>query len=837
MKKKIIVISIVSILLFGSGFSIQASNIKTEKELNSLQSSEGEEYPNSMYLSPESHFASEYKSGELIVKFLDKVTFSESPKGFIVTGIESIDKLNIEFSVKSVEKLLEHDEVSSLSNVYLLKFHNKNDIFSIATKYAENPNIEYAEPNYLYHLCSSTRRSWQSVQEISTSPSSNFIPDDPLFNQQWFLNQFSDCDIDAPEAWDIETGDPDIVIAVVDTGVDYNHEDLADNIWTNPGEIPNNWKDDDNNGYIDDIHGWDFHDKDNSPMDYHGHGTHCSGIISAVTNNGIGVAGIASNCKIMPVRVGNNLVWVWNVLAGIEYAAYNGADIISMSLGNYALLDSEKDALDYAYNQGSVLVAAAGNDDNSLEHYPAAYDNVIAVAATDQNDNRAYFSNHGLWVDVGAPGYEILSTIPGNIYEKYSGTSMACPVVSGIVGLLLSNKPDLTQKEIKTIISNAVDIVNSLKYIGLGRINAYKALQKEPAIAILGTIPNWKHGVKGIIDINGTASGDGFQYYVVEYGRGKIPFSWTELANSTDPKEGILASIDVSGLDEGIYAIQLRVICNSGTYKDRIGILVNNEYNTVYVDDDNIDGPWYGTIEYPCQCIHDGIDYAGRKDEVYVFNGTYSGNVVIYKKINLIGEDKDATIIDGDQTEKDGIIVASNNIKITGFHIKNCDHGISITPVLPKYLGINNLIFENTIYNCIIGVEVTLPCIFNVFYHNNFIDNFCVAMDGTYGLNKWYDPNTKEGNYYSNYEERYPYAKPRLLRPWIWNTPYRILVGKDKYPLVEQFSGIVNIPDSQKIISSQIQNTQHFTNPMLLRLLERFPILQRLSFVWRLFIV
>jgi len=834
-KKKIIAISIVSIFLFESGFSIQASiqasNVKAGDELNSFQSSGCKEYLNNEYLNlyPSSPFLTDYKSGELIVKFLDKVTFFESSEGFILTGIESVDKLSIEFGVSSVEKLLEYDSVSSLSNVYLLELPLNSNIISIAKKFAEDTNIEYAEPNYLYRLCAISRRTLKPVQEMSISPNLGLIPDDPLFDQQWFLNQSTDCDIDAPEAWDIETGDPNIVIAVIDTGVDYDHEDLADNIWANPGEIPNNGKDDDDNGFVDDINGWDFHDKDNSPMDYHGHGTHCSGIISSVTNNGIGVAGIACNCKIMPIRIGDNAVWLWNILAGIEYAADNGADIISMSLGTYSDSDIVRDVVDYAYSQGIVMVAAAGNDDSSLELYPAGYDNVIAVAATDQDDNRAFFSNHGLWVDVAAPGVDILSLRAKNtdmygdvihIVDKYyyiaSGTSMACPVVSGVVGLLLSNKPNLNQKEVKTIISNAVDELNTTKYIGLGRINAYKALVTEPAIAILDSIPNWKQGMEGIVDINGTASGEGFQYYVVEYGKGKLPISWTELVNSTHTKEGVLASIDVSSLDEGIYSIQLKVICNSGTYKDRIGILVNNEYNIVYVDDDNIDGPWYGTTEYPCQCIDDGIDYAGKNDEVFVYNGTYSGEVTIYKTISLIGENKSSTVIDGDETIKDGIKVEANNINISGFTIQNCEHGILLTIVNPYFIVYNNLIIGNNIKNCIIGIEITVLCFNNVIYHNNFINNFCNVMDVSYTLNKWNDPITKEGNYWSNYKERYPYANPTLLRPWIWNTPYRVIVlGKDKYPLVEEFSGTVNIPGNQIITSSQKQSAQKFINPLI----------------------
>jgi subtilisin family serine protease len=841
MIKKIITISIVCIFLFGSCFSLQASNVNAGDELSNLQSSSSEKYLNNKYLRPNSPFSPEYKPGELIVKFLDKISFSISFEGFILTGIESVDKLNIEFGVSSVEKLIEYDSVSSLSKVYLLKLPINSDIISIAEKYKKDLNVEYAEPNYLYHLCATPMGTLQYVQEMSISPSSSFIPDDPLFDQQWFLDQANDCDIDAPEAWEIETGDPDMVIAVVDTGVDYNHVDLSDNIWTNPGEIPNNGKDDDNNGYIDDVRGWDFHNKDNSPMDSFGHGTHCSGIISSVTNNGIGIAGIACNCKIMPIRVGNLLVLLWNLLEGITYAADNSADIISMSFGAYIDSDTVKDALDYAYNQGIVLVAGVGNNGFGIEFYPAGYDNVIAVAATDQDDNRAYFSNHGLWIDVAAPGVDILSLrakdtdmyedgthIVDEFYYIASGTSMSCPVVSGVVGLLLSNKPNLSQKEIKTIISNAVDEVDTTKYIGLGRINSYKALQKEPAIAVLDTIPKWNHGVEGILDINGTASGEGFQYYIVEYGRGETPVSWTELVNSTDTKEGNLASIDVSGLDDEIYSIQLRVICNSETYKDRIGILVNNKFNIVYVDDDNIDGPWNGSIEYPYFFIQDGIDNAGKNDEVFVCNGSYSGDVFLYKKIDLIGEDNDATVIDGNKTEKDGIVVLQSDIKITGFLLKNCHSGISLTFDIPSFGASNTRIFGNNIKNCIIGIEITLPCVNNVIYHNNFIDNTGNAMDGTYGLNKWYNPIKKEGNYWGNYAERYPFAKPCLFRPWIWNTAYRFIVGKDKYPLVEQFSGIVNIPGCQSIIDSQIQNTQHFTNPMLLRILERFPLLQKL---------
>jgi hypothetical protein len=803
MKNKIIALSIVGIFLFGTGLSFQASKINAGDQLSSFQLSGDRKYQNNEYLHPDSLFSPEYKPGELIVKFLDKVSFSESTGGFILTGIESVDKLNIEFGVNSVEKLLEYDTVSSLSNIYKLTYSMDIDALSVTKKYTEDPNVKYAEPNYILSLLDT--------------------PNDPLFDQQWGLNQYNDCDIDAPEAWEIETGDPDVVIAVLDSGVDYNHIDLADNIWINEDEIPNNWRDDDNNGYIDDVRGWDFAGHDKSPMDEVGHGTHCAGIISAVTNNGIGVASIARGCKIMSVRVGNMVLFVWNLLAGIAYAANNGADVISMSLGTTENLEVLKDILDDAYDKGCVLVAGAGNDDTNSEFYPAGYDNVIAVAATDQDDNKACFSNYGIWVDVAAPGLNILSLrakdtdmygdkihIVDQYYYIADGTSFACPFISAVVGLLISNNPNLNQKEIKTIISNAVDELNTPKYIG-GRINAHKALLAEPAIAILDIVPDWDKGVEGIVDISGTVSGEGFQYYIVEYGRGKSPLSWIELANSTYPIEGVLISIDTTGFYEGIYTIQLRVICNSGTiYKDHVWILIDNEDNTVYVDDDNINGPWYGTADYPCRFINNGIDNCGYDDDVFVHNGTYPAGLILSndKKNNLIGENKSSTFIDGNGFEAYGLTIEQDRIRIEGFTIRNCEWPAVFI------LGFYNCILDNNFKNNMCGLITSLGG--HIIYHNNFINNDINAMDiiGIEGQNNWYDPISKEGNYWDDYQWKHPFAKPDSNRPWIWDTPYNIPnKGTDEYPLVNAYNSTINNHISQS----------NSKTPFLLGLLERFP--------------
>lgn len=272
-----------------------------------------------------------------------------------------------------------------------------------------DPDVEYAEPNYLRYKATTT-------------------PDDSFFSELWGLENNGqtggtpDADIDAPEAWDITTGSSNVVVAVLDSGVDYNHPDLAANIWTNQLEltgIPG--VDDDGNGKIDDVRGWDFVDNDNDPMDSDDHGTHVAGTVAAVGNNGTGIAGVSWSAKIMPLRFLDafGLGSVADAIEGIDYAIDKGAKIINASYGSYTSSIAERDAIARAGNAGILFVAAAGNDngdnDSVARHYPSSYDlaNIIAVAATDQNDSRASFSNYGeTTVDVAAPGISIFSTRP-----------------------------------------------------------------------------------------------------------------------------------------------------------------------------------------------------------------------------------------------------------------------------------------------------------------------------------------------------------------------------------------------------------------------------------------
>lgn len=267
--------------------------------------------------------------------------------------------------------------------------------------------------------------------------------------------------VNAPEAWARGYRGQGIVVAVVDSGVDYNHSDLNDNIWTNTREIAGNGIDDDRNGYIDDVRGWDFIDRDNTPLDGNNHGTHVAGTIAA-ENNGTGITGVAYNAQIMAVRVlnnegqGNSI----NVAQGIRYAADNGAHVINLSLGGGYSTDIES-AIQYATSRGSFVVMAAGNEGETQPGYPALHATQygVSVGAVDINRNIASFSNqagsNSALQHIVAPGVRIYSTTPGNTYGYSSGTSMAAPHVAGVVGLMLSANRNLTHAQIREILTSS----------------------------------------------------------------------------------------------------------------------------------------------------------------------------------------------------------------------------------------------------------------------------------------------------------------------------------------------------------------------------------------------
>ncbi|MGD1809287.1 S8 family serine peptidase [Dapis sp. BLCC M126] len=283
----------------------------------------------------------------------------------------------------------------------------------------------------------------------------------PFFPEVVDVNNWDIEQINAPEVWNQGYSGQGIVVAVIDSGVDYNHFDLAPNIWINTDEIPNNGFDDDGNGYVDDIRGWDFFDNNNDPMDLSSHGTHIAGTIAAQQNS-FGVTGVAPNAQIMPVRVGNDSFDHLDIASGIYYAVDNGADVINLSLGSNFSATIRDDAIRYAIERGVVVVMAAGNDGSSFPEYPAANADQwgIAVGATDIlgriNDasNRAGSTPLDYVV---APGEDVYSTLPNNNFGSKSGTSMATPHVAGVAALILSANPSLTREQVEYIITTTAN--------------------------------------------------------------------------------------------------------------------------------------------------------------------------------------------------------------------------------------------------------------------------------------------------------------------------------------------------------------------------------------------
>lgn len=315
-------------------------------------------------------------------------------------------------------------------------------------------------------------------------------PNDPQLDRLYGLTR-----MDARTAWEVTTGSPDIKVAIVDTGVYYNHTDLLENIALNLGELPNNGIDDDANGYVDDYFGYDFYDGDGDPADENGHGTHCAGIVGAKGDNGSDVVGINWTVGILPVRAlgprggGSDA----DVAAGILYGVDRGASVVSLSLGGAGSSTVLENAIQYARDSGVLVVAAAGNDadDNDLyPTYPAStpLENVVAVAATDSSDKLATFSNYGTYtVHVAAPGAGIVSTYLGNQLATMSGTSMATPYVAGLLALMKAANPTLNYTQLKTALMVSSDPLASLngKVVANGRVNAYRAVMT----AASGEIP------------------------------------------------------------------------------------------------------------------------------------------------------------------------------------------------------------------------------------------------------------------------------------------------------------------------------------------------------------
>ncbi len=436
---------------------------------------------------------SQYLPNRVIVKLMPQANPTLSKSAF---GIASIDRILSRTAGASAAQLfplapavLRPDDVD-LSLMYTVSYSSPNDPFTLAEELSRLPDVQYAEPWFIYRLAQGA-----------------FTPNDSLYGQQWSLQK-----INASAAWDITRGDSTIVIAIVDSGVEWTHPDLAANIWANPGETGldaqgrdkrTNGIDDDGNGHIDDWHGWDLVGAnyesftpgttkgDNNPTPTglnNDHGTHVAGIAAAVSNNAVGVASLASNCRILPVKCtadndsrGSGSAYILAGYTGIAYAATMGAAVINCSWGGEGGSQAEQDVIDFATQHGSLVVAAAGNNQSDNFFSPSSYRNVLSVAATDQSDKRAWFSNYGDNVDVSSPGVSILSTLYPKTYFILDGTSMASPLVASLAALVRGKFPTYSNLQAAEQIRVTCDDISAANpfystRLGRGRINALSAL-------------------------------------------------------------------------------------------------------------------------------------------------------------------------------------------------------------------------------------------------------------------------------------------------------------------------------------------------------------------------
>lgn len=376
------------------------------------------------------------------------------------------------------------DEIENLRRIAYIDYEKDINPIYASRKLSTYDFIEFAEPYPVYKLVT--------------------VPNDALVFEQYYLDT-----IKVFDAWNYADTSQIINVGIIDTGIDYDHEDLAENIFNNPGETSldslgrdkaTNNVDDDNNGFIDDWRGWDFvssdsSGQDNDPKPGHIHGTHVGGIIGASINNGIGIAGIANKVRLIPVKIGSDNPFSTSIENGYEailYAAGVGADIINCSWGSGSKGQAEAEIIKTVVNSGVVIVAAAGNNGSNAPFFPASYDGVMSVAAVDRRDKKAYFSNYDKSVDISAPGVAILSSVPKNDYNYLDGTSFASPITAGVATLLRAKKKEYTNIQLiehLKVTSTNIDTLN-LNYvgkIGKGRVNALNALSKDKAKSVILT--------------------------------------------------------------------------------------------------------------------------------------------------------------------------------------------------------------------------------------------------------------------------------------------------------------------------------------------------------------
>jgi len=492
-------------------------------------------------------------------------------------------------------------EAADFSRTYVLRTRRHPDMLAVARTFAADPAVEYCEPDYVMQAAS--------------------LPNDPFLHSQGSWGQpFSDLwgvyAISAPTAWDVTRG-AGVLVAIVDSGIDYTHPDIAANVWTNAGEIPDNGVDDDLNGYVDDVHGWNFVERNANALDDFFHGTHVAGTVAAVGDNGSGIVGVAYESRVMALRGLGTFGYGYtsDLVEAIEYAVDNGADVINASWGGRFFSQTLAAAVADAHAAGVVFVAAAGNDSADVaSHFPSALPHAIAVAALTQSDVRADFSNFGVQLDVAAPGggdgppppdadfpdASVLSLKSGTLspfiwidpkiilsdgvaqYLRIDGTSMAAPHVSGVAALVLAANPALDVEQVRQVLRTTADDLGSPGFdldTGAGRVNAERAVLAAPPLVAIITEPLGGSLVGEVaVDIRGSAWGPGFASYMLEYRPAASSEGWAPIVGPvpTQVADGLLAAWDVSSLADGDYVLRLTAERSGETFTDHLGVTLVN---------------------------------------------------------------------------------------------------------------------------------------------------------------------------------------------------------------------------------------------------------------------
>jgi len=572
------------------------------------------------------------------------------------------------------------DTISTRENVRALSVKVPTDYaYFFTEKLRANELVKYVEPN-------------PKVQAF-------YVPNDPYWSFQWGPKK-----IQADKAWDKTIGSSSLLVAIIDTGIDYTHSDLAANY------VPL---------------GYDWVNDDTDPIDDNGHGTHCAGIVAAKLNNGIGIAGLAQ-VRIMTEKVLNAGGWGYYswVTQGIYHAVDVGAKIISLSLGGSSSSEQLQEAVKYAHDHGVLVIAAAGNEHSNLPHYPAAYNEVVAVSATDSSDNVAGFSNFGNWIDLAAPGVDVYSTFLGNHYASFSGTSMACPHVTGVAALAWSVFSNYTVDQIRKVLQRTADDLGGPGFderYGYGRVNARRAVEGIPEhdVSITGWNPSYRldPGQIGIFNVT-----------VSNYGRNnETNVSVQFFINGTLVDEATIDSLEVDAsaslsfswdtATKGVY----NATCYVVPVPDENVIENNVAYAKVAVR-------FISILRVPTDysTVKAAVNDAFEGDIILVSDGTYAeGQIDIFK-------DNITLIADG-QVTLDGWLggyvlnIMANHVVVDGFDIRNgTTYGVYVR-------GSDNIITRNTIVRNRDGVRL--------YSSENCLVNHNIVASGGDGIDVEYSSN------------------------------------------------------------------------------------------------